>query len=105
MNDLKIQLRVLIESLCPEKLQLVYEYASSLKDGPKGNTARCCGMPLARCECDEVVLLCNLADSCDYNIEAGCRHGKRHVEATTDDGDRCDGICHKAEARCIEIVD
>lgn len=42
-NDLKIQLRVLIEVLSDEKLQMVYEYAASLKDGPKGNTNRCCG--------------------------------------------------------------
>lgn len=53
MDDLKIQLRVLIESLSPEKLQLVYEYTASLKDGPKGNLCRGCDLTMGICKCDK----------------------------------------------------
>jgi hypothetical protein len=52
ISDLKIELRTLIESLSHERLLKVYEYAKSLKDGPKGNTCRECSFPLGRCECE-----------------------------------------------------
>ena len=52
MTDLDKELMDFISALSREKKQRVYEYAASLKDGPKGNTARCCGSPLARCECE-----------------------------------------------------
>ena len=51
MDDLKIELNAIFDALSHERQQRVVEYIKSMKDGPKGNTARCCGKPLAKCEC------------------------------------------------------
>jgi hypothetical protein len=50
-----------------------------------------------------VILQCNSTDSCAYYIREKCPHSKPH-EKMTGYEDKCDGTCHKAEARCIEVA-